>query len=327
MPKTYKWGIIGPGKIARKFSEDLAVVENAELFAVASRSLSKAKEFADDFNIKFYYGSYEELVSNTEVDIIYVATPHVFHYEHTMLCLLHRKAVLCEKPFAMSHLQVKEMIATARKENVFLMEAMWTQFLPHFNFLLELINTKKYGDIKNIKADFGFEAPFLPEKRLYNKSLGGGSLMDIGIYPVFFALSLLGKPDVVLADCTLSETGVDETCKIELRYDKGVTAGLYSSIKETIPTIAEVEFETAFVLVKNRFHEPTSILIMPKDEELGEKEITFNVSTRGYNYEAEHVQKMLSENRVESTVMTFQKSLDLITLLDTIRRRINLHYE
>jgi predicted dehydrogenase len=321
--KTYKWGILGPGKIARKFAKGLSEVPGAELYAVASRSEAKAEEFAKEFNAPKFYGSYEDLVNDEEVDIIYIATPHVFHYEQTLLCLKHKKAVLCEKPFAMNKEQVNEMILTAKKENIFLMEALWTYFLPHYQYVLELVKSEKFGKITGLEADFGFEAPFLPEKRLFNKDLGGGSLLDIGIYPVFAALSLLGKPDTISAQAEFSETGVDESCSIVFNYQNGVRANLLSTIKKTTPTTATITFDKAKLTINRRFHEPTSITIRHNDQE---EIISFDVKTNGYNFEAEHVQQMLSQGRTESTVMSFEKSLELIGLLDEIREEIGLVY-
>lgn len=321
--KIYKWGIIGPGKIARKFAKGLTEVPGAELYAVASRSVAKAEEFAKEFNATKFYGSYEDLVKDEEVDIIYIATPHVFHYEHSLLCLKHKKAVLCEKPFAMNKEQVNEMILTAKKKNIFLMEALWTYFLPHYQYVLELVKSKKFGKITGLEADFGFEAPFLPEKRLFNKDLGGGSLMDIGIYPVFAALTLLGKPDTISAKAEFSETGVDESCSIVFNYQNGVRAHLLSTINKTTPTTATITFEKATLTINRRFHEPTSITILHNDQE---ETISFDVKTNGYNFEAEHVQQMLAQGRTESTVMSFEKSLELIELLDGIREEIGLVY-
>lgn len=317
------WGIIGPGNIAGKFARDLLKVPGAELYAVASRTLANAEEFSRQYNAKVSYGSYEELVKDEEVDVIYIATPHVYHYEHTILCLNNKKAVLCEKPFAMNLGQVNEMIAVAQENKVFLMEALWTHFLPHYKYLLNLVETKKYGDILDLKADFGFEAPFLPEGRLYNKSLGGGSLLDIGIYPVFAALTLLGFPDEIEADAEICATGIDEACNIKFKYKNGATATLESTIKKVTPTTAVIAFERATVTLINRFHEPTSIRITTEENE---EEITFDVDTAGYNFEAEHVQQMLKEGRTESTVMSFVKSRQLIQLLDDIRKKITLEY-
>ncbi len=321
--KTYKWGIIGPGKIAGKFSEDLARVSGAQLYAVASRDAERAKDFSEKYKFSKSYGSYEEMAQDEEVDIIYIATPHVFHCENTLLCLKHKKAVLCEKPFAMNAAEVEKMIAAANEHKAFLMEGMWTVFLPHYQYLLELIKSRELGKLLNLKADFGFAAPFLPEKRLYNKSLGGGSLLDVGIYPVFAALSLMGVPENIEASAQMGETGVDESCTIDFQYNTGAVAMLNCAINDSTPTTATLIFEKAKVTVNSRFHEPTSILIEQEGEE---REINFEVHTRGYNYEAAHVQQMLDENRVESNVMSFQKSKELIKLLDLVRTRIGLEY-
>lgn len=321
--KMFKWGILGAGKIAGKFAEDLKTVPGAELYAVASRDELKAKEFSELNGFSKSYGSYEDLVRDDKVDIIYVATPHVFHIEHTILCLKNKKAVLCEKPLALNISQVEEMIATAKENQVFLMEAMWTYFLPHYRFVLDLVKSEKFGVLKDLEADFGFIAEFLPEKRLYNKKLGGGSLMDIGIYPVFAALSLMGVPEKISAKAKMCSTGVDENCNILFEYKDGRSAKLASTIVETTPTIARLKFENAVVHINSRFHEPTSILIAREGKE---EEITFDVNTRGYNFEALHVQEMIAEGRIESTVMTFEKSRQLIVLLDSIREEIGLVY-
>ncbi|WP_034893150.1 Gfo/Idh/MocA family protein [Gillisia sp. Hel_I_29] len=320
--KSYKWGIIGLGKIAHKFAEDLQRVEGAELYAVASRSSEKAEEFAEKFEAAKSYNSYEALAQDPDVDIIYIATPHVFHHANTIMCIQNKKAVLCEKPMGINEHQVQEMIAAARTENVFLMEALWTHFLPHFEYILDLVETKKFGKLKELTADFGFEAPFNSEKRIFNKELGGGSLLDVGIYPVFAAMTLLGEPDAISATGTIGKTGVDEDCTINFSY-KNAKAELSSAINKTTNTEAKLIFEDAEVLIRSRFHEPTSLFIKSngKEETRG-----FDVESIGYNFEAAHIQKMLSENRVESTVMTHKKSLLLISLLDKIRKQIALEY-
>ena len=213
MSKIINWGILGPGKIAKKFALGLSYVPNANLYAAASRSLEKAKDFSAEMGADKAYGSYTEMLNDPKVDAIYIATPHVFHYEHTLLCLKHKKHVLCEKPFAMNKDQVKEMIDFAQKQDTFLMEAMWTHFLPHFKYTKEVIKSGKYGKVLAMEADFGFDAPFNANSRIYNKSLGGGSLLDIGIYPIFAALNFLGKPEKIeaTAKMTKTEVGLDHT--------------------------------------------------------------------------------------------------------------------
>jgi len=266
--KKIKWGILGLGKIAGKFAIGLKDVKGAELYAVASRSKTKAETFAKEHEATKLFSSYEAMLEDEELDVVYIATPHVFHHQQTLLCLDHKKAVLCEKPFAINKKQVEEMIAKAKKENVFLMEAMWTQFLPHFQFVIKQIKSEKYGKIKNLKADFGFPAPVDLDKRLYNKNLGGGSLLDIGIYPIFMAMSVLGIPDKIQAKASFHETGIDEDCDMIFEYKGGIEAELGSSIIKKTPTTAVIQLEKATITLNTRFHEPTSLTIQtPEGEE------------------------------------------------------------
>ncbi len=320
---TIKWGILGPGKIAGKFARGLQEVKNAQLYSIGSRSLERAQNFAQEWSAKKFFGSYEEMLKDEQLDVVYVATPHVFHFEHSLLCLQHKKAVLCEKPFAMNRQQVEQMIATAKKEKVFLMEAMWTQFLPHFKFVMDVINSKNYGKIKNLKADFGFSAPYDPKSRLFDINLGGGSLLDIGIYPIFMALSSLGSPQKITANATFGATGIDEDCDIIFHYTDAVTAEIGSSIIKKTPTTAVITFEKAVLTIHSRFHEPSSVVIATDNQEMVKE---FGVTSNGYNFEAAHVQEMLYQGSIESDQMTFAKSLELIGLLDEIRKKIKLEY-
>ncbi len=321
--RKIKWGILGLGKIAGKFATGLKEIKEAELYAVASRSKTKAETFAKEHQATKLFSSYEAMLEDEELDVVYIATPHVFHHQQTLLCLDHKKAVLCEKPFAMNKKQVEEMIAKAKKENVFLMEAMWTQFLPHFKFVIKQIKSEKYGKIKNLKADFGFPAQVDLDKRLYNKNLGGGSLLDIGVYPIFMAMSALGIPEKIQAKASFHDTGIDEDCDMIFEYKNGVEAELGSSIVKQTPTTAVIQFEKATITLNTRFHEPTSITIQTPE---GEETKEFEINSNGYNFEAEHVQKMLLAGKTESTEMTFEKSLQLIDLLDKVRSEIGLEY-
>ncbi len=322
--KIIKWGIIGCGKIAHKFANDLKSVPNAKLHAVASRSLKKAQEFGKEHQASTYYDNYESLSLDLDIDVIYIATPHVFHYENTIMCLNQKKAVLCEKPFAMNTTQVEEMVTLAKKNKVFLMEALWTYFLPHYTYVLNIVTSNELGKVKTLKADFGYTITFDPNGRVFNKKLGGGSLMDIGIYPLFAALSILGYPEEVNAQATIGKTGIDEDCSIQLRYKNGATASLFSTVIQKTNTTATLEFENGLVTIHSHFHEPSSITIQKEGKS---ERIEFNVTTNGYNYEASHVQEMLLQNRTESTLMSFEKSLQLINLLDTVREKIGLHYD
>ena len=208
MDKKIKWGIIGLGKIAHKFAQDLLLVPECELEAVASRSLTKSKTFAATYNANKCYGSYEKLLQDSNADIVYIATPNNTHESITILALQHKKAVLCEKPFAINKTQVLEMIRTSKKHGVFLMEAMWSRFIPAIRKIKNDIDSGKLGEIKYINADFSFNAdPSI--QRVYDKELGGGSLLDIGIYPIFLAYFLAGMPTKISADAHYFQSGAD----------------------------------------------------------------------------------------------------------------------
>ena len=235
-----RWGILGCGRIARKFAADLRLVADAELTAIASRNKETLELFAKDFPCKHRHNSYDSLAANNEVDVIYVATPHSHHYEHTMLGLKHDKAVLCEKAFAINSRQAAEMIKTAKERKVFLMEALWTKFLPHYKKLQELLQQKTLGDIKSVLVNFGFKTSDKSPRRLFDPLLGGGTLLDIGIYNVFMTMSVLGKPDSIEATMAPSPTGVDEQIAVLFKYNNGAMAQLFSSFITNLPIQAEI---------------------------------------------------------------------------------------
>lgn len=319
------WAILGCGHIAHKFAEDLSATEGATLYAVGSRSLKKAENFKQLHHAHKAYATYEELVKDPEVAIVYIATPHVFHKEVTLLCLEHGKAVLCEKPFAMNRKEVEDMIAFAKAKQTFLMEALWTYFLPHYQFALQTVHAGELGAIKSVKADFGIDVPKDPTHRLYNKNLGGGSLLDVGIYPVFAAMTLLGNPDKIEAKATLDTNGIDLNCEMDLTYPNQVKAHLFSAIDTQTDTTCHIELEKGTIHIHSRFHDPYGIAITITKNDRTET-IDFPTNVHGYHHEILHCQQMLAQGRKESDIMTFEKSIQLITLLDTIRKEIGLEY-
>ena len=321
-PKEIRWGIIGPGKIAHKFAQDLAKVPHCRLIAVASRSQEKAEGFAKEYGANYVFNSYKSLVQHDEVDAVYVATPHSFHKEHSILCLQLGKAVLCEKPFAMNREEVEEMIAASKANSTLLMEALWTAFVPSFQYALELIQHEKYGKMTSLTADFGFFTPFNESSRVFDKKTGGGSLLDVGIYPIFAALSFLGKPESIDAEATFFENGTDSSCDMIFHY-QNAKAFLQSSLLEVTPVEAILRCEYATVKIESRFHEPTNITIK---ENGTSKTIEFDRPTFGYSYEIEHFNQLLRDGKKESDIMSFQLSRDLIKTLDDVRGLINLEY-
>lgn len=322
--KTIHWGIIGAGKIATKFAKDLSTVPNSKLYAIASRNLEKAKEFGVEFNADVAYGNYEELSLDPNVDAVYIATPHSFHKEHTLLCLNQGIAVLCEKPFAMDLQEVEEMIQLSKEKNTLLMEAMWTIFLPHFTYVLDLIEQKHYGDLVKLEADFGFKPEYDETSRLLDKSVGGGSLLDIGIYPIFAALSSLGKPDSIEARAEFFPTGADAECNMIFNYSNAI-AILKSTLKEETKTEAIFHCEEGTIKINTKFHQPSTVSLIDSN---GNEELkTFDYKTIGYSYETEHFNQLIRKGKIESDVMTFEKSKELISTLDMVRKRIGLDYK
>ena len=324
MHKTINWGIIGLGNIAHKFATDLLTIEGAKLYAVASRNQEKANEFASKYNATKAYNSYEALAKDPNIDAVYIATPHTLHKENTLLCLDHGIAVLCEKPFAMDSDEVNEMIAKAKDKNVLLMEALWTYFLPHYRYVLKALEDRFYGDVLKLEADFGFYRAFDNSSRLFNKSLGGGSLLDIGIYPIFAALSALGIPKHIEANATYFENDADSSCSMVFEYEKNVKAILKSTLIEDTPTEAIFHCEKGIIKINHQFHNPSTVSLIPNEGE-GET-IDFNNKTIGYNYEAIHFNELLRQGKTESNVMSFKFSQSLIKTLDDVRNLINLHY-
>lgn len=321
--RKIRWGIIGLGKIAHKFAQDLLTIYDAELYAVASRTKEKAYNFASKFNVTKAYSSYEELAKDSKVDAVYIATPHSYHKANTLLCLKNKIAVLCEKPFAMNSTEVSDMIDCAKANNVLLMEALWTCFLPHYRYVLDLIQNKKYGRILKLEADLGFKPEYDETNRVINKSLGGGSLLDIGIYPIFAALSTLGKPDNIEATATFFDNNVDSSCNMTFQFPNDVEAVLKSTLLEKTPTEAIFYCEKGILKINSLFHAPSTVSITANGKE---KTINFGYSTVGYNFEAIHFNNLLRQGKTESDIMTFSFSKKLIKLLDIVSKQIGLEY-
>ena len=327
MSKKIRWGILGCGKIANKFAADLKLVADASLVAIGSKDQAKAMAFANQHGVENIFNTYEELAASSLIDIIYVATPHGFHYEHVMICLRHKKAVLCEKALALNLAQVKEMISMARRQKVFFMEAFWTKFLPQYEKITEIIKSGEIGEIKLIQADFGFRAPEPKAQRLYDPTLGGGSLLDIGIYPVFLAQSILGKPVEVNAMITPYNTGVDEQCVMILKFSEGQLAVLSSTFAVDTPVEAMIAGTKGRIKMSNRFHNLTSAIEIVKDKDIVEKIGIKKEEGFGYQYEARHAGDCLRNELTESPVMTHQDSLLLVDTLDRIRKACGIRYE
>lgn len=324
-PQPIKWAIIGLGNIAHKFASDLVNVTGAQLYAVASRSQTKAEQFARQYQATTYYSCYEELISDEQIDAVYIATPHAFHQQHSEMCLEKGIAVLCEKPFAMNSAQVEAMINTAKQHNTLLMEALWTYFLPHYQFVLEQIQNQRFGELIKLEADFGFIREFDNSSRLFNKPLGGGSLLDIGIYPIFAALTTLGKPGAITAAATFFDNGVDSSCDMQFHYPNDKIAHLSSSLLKATASEAIFYCERGVIKINSGFHGPTTVLMNNSDGSDSEL-IDFGYKTAGYDFEIKHFNELIRQGKVESDVMTFAFSKQLMATIDSVRELINLRY-
>ncbi len=325
--KKINWAILGCGRIAGKFAEDLKLIDDACLWAAGSRDVQKALSFAEIHGFVHAYGSYEELVSDPDVDVVYIASPHAQHHEHAVLCLSHGKAVLCEKAFAINSGQAKEMIEMARSAGVFLMEALWTKFLPHYRLTMQMIQEGKLGKVGSVLANFGFiPEPPVPD-RLFNPALGGGTILDIGIYNIFMAISVLGRPDEVTAWMTPSEKGIDRQCAVTFRYNDGALAQLFSSFEANLPIEAEISGPKGRIRLTTRFYEPSARIEFFPGRVDSKTEIPVERQDGwGYHHQARHVQECLRQGLTESPVMRHEDTLLLMETMDRIRAAAGISY-
>ena len=324
MNKAYRWGVLGAGRIAAKFCEALCFVESSEVYAVASRDMENAKAYAEKYKATRCYSTYEELMDDKEVDIIYIATPHPFHFEHTMNCLRHNKPVLCEKPMSLSYRHTAEMLAFAEEKKLFLMEGMWTSCMPFIDKIQSLIKEGAIGKVQYISADFCFNAPVDINGRLYNKSLGGGSLLDVGIYPVFLATLLFGEPSAIKSVTKKTVTDVDEYANIILQYPNGAIAHLLSGITFNSPIEAEIIGSEGSIKIKNPWFKATAFTLHRDDE----TEETFSIPhlSNGFEHEIKEVMNCLDNNLLESKKMPHELSLGISKILDELLKQAAVIY-
>jgi len=323
MKSKIGWGIIGPGKIATEFANDLIQVSDAELTAVASRAMDRAKKFANTYKVPNVFNAYDQLFACDAVDIIYIATPHSFHKDLAIRAMKAGKHVLCEKPMGVNAVEVKEMIATAKEHKVFLMEALWSRFNPTIKKVKDITDKREIGELKYINADFAFYALDRPmESRLFNLDLAGGTILDIGIYPVFLAYLFLGIPERIEAISNFNEIGTEIQTSIIFQYPNA-QAILNSSFANKSRMSAEISGTLGNITLEPRFHETQGYTINLANESRSEQIPTLG---RGYTHEILEVNKCLRENRLESVLWSHSDSLNLITLLDKIRLKAGVRF-
>ncbi|MEZ0540983.1 Gfo/Idh/MocA family protein [Fibrella arboris] len=331
MSTKTRWAILGLGRIAHKFATDLMTLPDADLVAVASTDQARAEAFAahyprPDGSLPRALGTYEALLPLADdIDVVYIATRHVYHRANTLLCLNGGLAVLCEKPFGMDIGDVNQMLDVAEARQTFLMEALWSRFMPTIIQAKKWIDEGAIGKVLTIKADFGFKADYDPDKRLFNKELGGGSLLDIGIYPLFISYLINGMPATIIASATLAPTGADEQCGMVLTYSSGAMAVLNSTFMANTENLALIYGTEGTIRIQGRFHESTVVTLEKPDA--GPVTNTYDRSTHGYDYEAQHVMNCLNEGFTESPLWRHVDSRNLMTLLDDVRKAAGISYE
>lgn len=324
MTEPIRWGILGTGNIAHQFARGLADTPDATLVAVGSRSIDTANTFADEFDIERRHPTYEKLADDDGVDAVYVSTPHPFHKDNSILLLEHGKAVICEKPFTINAGDAKAVIDIARQRDVFIMEAMWTRYLPAVVRARELIAEGAIGDVRLVQADFGFRAGINPEGRLFNLALGGGALLDVGIYVISMASMILGpEPSRVASTTQIGETGVDEQSAFLLQYPGGELAVLSCAVRTGTAVEARIFGTEGSILLHGPFFRCGALTVKRGGEE---EHIDLPLEGNGYNYEAAEVGRCLRAGLKESDVMPLDETLALMELMDSIRAQWGLSY-
>lgn len=324
MADTICWGILGPGSIAKKFAEGLRAVPGARLVAVGSRDAGRAKAFAEAHGAVRAHGSYEALAADPGVDVVYVASPHSGHAEHTLLCLNHGKAVLCEKPFAVNAVQGRGMVECARAKRLFLMEAMWTRFLPAMVEVRRWIEKGLIGEPRLVTADFGFRAGWNPESRLLNPRLAGGGLLDVGVYTLAMAFMVFrGRPEVVTGVAHVGETGVDEQAAMALRFSGGRLASLTCAVRTNTTQAVRINGTDGYIEIPGFWRAQEATLAEAGKEP---RRVALPFESTGYNYEAAAVGQCLRDGQQECAVMPLDETLQIAETMDALRRQWGLVY-
>lgn len=322
--RKINWGIMATGWIAHKFVQGLKLIEDATIAAVGSRTMESAKTFADHYGIAKAYGSYEELVNDPDVDIIYIGTPHPMHHDNALMGLKAGKHVLCEKPFCMNAGETKEVVNFAREKGLFLMEAMWTRYLPAIVKVREWLDKGLIGEIHCLKADFGYRAPWKPEERLLNPVLGGGSLLDVGIYPVSFASMIFKKQPMKMETMAkLGLTGVDELFGALFAYDGGEMASLMGALRTDLVDDAWIYGSEGMIHIPDFFYAKSAKLMVK-----GQDPEPFgpDFEGTGYQYEALEAMRCIREGKLESDLMPLNESIEIMETMDAMRKVWGLKY-
>lgn len=325
MNKQTNWAIIGTGQIATKFAADLKHVPDAKLLAVGSRSAGSADNFAKQFDIPRPYPTYDQLIADADIDVVYIATPHPFHEANAIKCANAGKAVLCEKPFALNASQTRRMIDAARSNKTFLLEAMWTRFIPLTVKIRQLLGEKIIGDIRMLQADLGFTGNWSPKDRILNPHLAGGALLDIGVYAISLASMLFkAAPAEIAALAHFASTGVDELSAFIFRYDQGAMANLSCTITARTPCEAVIAGTKGRIKIHGPFWHSTMATVSISDRP--DETIEIPYIGNGLHYQAIEVMDCLESGKLESDIMPLDETLQIMQTMDEIRRKWKFRY-
>jgi predicted dehydrogenase len=319
-----KWGILGTGKIARRFMQAAFYVPDAQVVAVGSREQHTADQFGAQFGVPKRYGSYDALIGDPEVEIVYVATPHTLHAENTLAALQASKHVLCEKPFTVNAPQAETVIQAARASGKFVMDGMWTRCFPVVREIIRRIQTGELGEIRYLQADFGFRPEFNPTSRLFAPELGGGALLDVGVYPVALAFLVLGAPKQIVSHATLGATGVDELCSMLLLYENGAQAVLSASLQVEMPKQANICGLQARIHLPAPWWKPSEAYLIRNDG--ATEHLLYPYEGDGLQFEIRHVHDCLRQGLTESPWMPLDETLAIMRVLDTLRAQWGVRY-
>ena len=319
-----RWGILGPGRIAESVIGDFRHVPDATPVAVGSRSLERAQAFADKHGLARAYGSYDELINDDEVDALYIATPHPQHRDPALAAIKAGKPVLIEKTFAATVAGAEEIVQAARNNQIFAMEAMWTRFQPAIVAARELIADGAIGEVRQVYADLGVDRPYDPQDRLFNPDLGGGAMLDLGVYVVSFAQHFLGNPDRLEVIGSRAPTGVDVEAGLLLGYEDGRAAALLISLRNPTPGMARIHGTGGWIEVPPRFHHPKHIVLQRTGAE--PEVISRPPSGTGYSHELIEVTECVLAGRTESEIMPLDDTLAVQRLLNGACEALGVHH-
>ena len=320
----FRWGILSTGGIATAFARDLSYLNNHVVAAVGSRNKESAENWAIEFPGCRAYGSYEELVSDPNIDAIYVATPHSFHAEHSILALRAGKPVLCEKPFAINADQSRDMKSAAALSGVALMEAMWTRYLPHIHNVRQILAAGTIGKVFAVEADHGQRLADFANPRHWEPELGGGALLDLGIYPVSFAHMVLGKPEKITAVAALTEKGVDAQTSAIFDYPSGAQAILTTTLSAKTSNRATISGELGRIEIDTVFYNPAPVRVVMHDGTTTDYPNTY--VGHGLREQAQYFSELVQRGETDSKLLPLNETIEIMESLDEIRRQIGLIY-